>query len=65
LLTPKPAETVTKSSNPQRALLNNKAASYLLLNFALTVIFCSGICLSTTPSIFLRLKSFNDNDAYV
>lgn len=54
-LTPKPAERVTKFSNPQRALLNKKATSHLLLTLALRLMFCSGKTFSTTASICLTL----------
>lgn len=63
LLTPKPAESVTRFSNPQRALLKSNAASHLLLSLALTVMFCSGISFSTTASTFLTELSFKFNEA--
>lgn len=62
LLTPNPAYKVTKSSNPQRARLNNNATSYLWFTLPLTVMFCSGICLSTTASTFFKPKSLNPTD---
>ena len=62
LLIPKPAERVTMFSNPQRALLNKKATSYLLLTLALTVMLWAGITLSTTASTLLTLLSFKLNE---
>jgi hypothetical protein len=57
LLTPKPADNVTKFSYPQTALLKTNAKSYLWLTFPLRVMFCYGSCLSTTISAFFKFKS--------